>query len=141
MNELDLLRKENRELKDSNAILKHRYAQLLQEKESLLAELQNCHDDTCQTINMLSSAKKDIRRYEVQISSLKSENATYKNRRQLTIVFTTVIEMFQIFSLMMSFFRPAKYFLKTSLNLPIKLSDNPNNLISLTRSLFVISPE
>lgn len=80
MNELDLLRKENRELKDSNAILKHRHAMIQQENEALLQKLKSCHEDTCSTINLLTALKKDIRRYEVQISSLKSENAALKNR-------------------------------------------------------------
>lgn len=80
MNELDLLRKENREIKDSNAILKHKMAVVEQENEKLVQELKNCHEDICKQLNILTAVKKDIRRYEVQISSLKSENAAYKNR-------------------------------------------------------------
>lgn len=80
MNELDLLRKENREIKDSNAILKHRIAVIEQENEKLLQELKSCHEDVCRQLYMLTAVKKDIRRYEVQVNSLKSENAAYKNR-------------------------------------------------------------
>ena len=80
MNELDLLRKENRDLKDVNAFVRHQHALIQQENEALLQELKSCHEDTCSIINLLTALKKDIRRYEVQISSLKSENAALKNR-------------------------------------------------------------
>lgn len=80
MKELDLLRKENRELKDSIAILNHKNTTLQQENKSLIQELKGCHDDTCRIINMLTALKKDIRRYEVQINSLKSENVALKNK-------------------------------------------------------------
>lgn len=80
MKEMDMLRKENFDLKDSNAILKHRYALLEQENEKLLQELKGCHEDICDQIAMMTAVKKELRRYEVQLNSLKSENAAYKAR-------------------------------------------------------------
>lgn len=80
MNELDLLRKENLALRDANAMLKHNLALSQVDKDELLQELKTCYSDNCKTMNMLAELKKDIKRYEVQISSLKSENAAYKNR-------------------------------------------------------------
>lgn len=80
MSELNLLKKENLDLRDSNAILKHKIALKQQENEALLQQLKICYDDNCKILNMLAELKKDLRRCEVQISSLKSENAAYKCR-------------------------------------------------------------
>lgn len=80
MDELDLLKKENNALKTENADLKHDVAVAHQKIDTLLEELTNCHADICNIVTTLTSVKKDIRRYEVQINSLKTENAMYKNR-------------------------------------------------------------
>ncbi len=48
--------------------------------QELLRELQNCRDDICLQMNVMSEMKKEIRRYQVQINSLKTENEELKNK-------------------------------------------------------------
>lgn len=62
----DLLLEENKRLKEEN--------------EYLLSEIKNCRDDICKNIETVTSIKKEIRRYEVQINSLKTENEEFKNK-------------------------------------------------------------
>lgn len=62
----DELLKENERLKTEN--------------EALLLEIKNCRDDLNRQIAVITSIKKDIRRYEVQLNSLKTENAEFKNK-------------------------------------------------------------
>ena len=53
---------------------------LKQENEALLTEIKNCRDDLNRQIAVMTSIKKDMRRYEVQLNSLKTENAEFKNK-------------------------------------------------------------
>lgn len=48
--------------------------------QELLRELQNCRDDICLQMNVMSEMKKEIRRFQVQINSLKTENEELKNK-------------------------------------------------------------
>lgn len=65
-NDFEALQKENEQLKLEN--------------EALILEIRNCRDDLNRQIAVISSIKKDIRRYEVQLNSLKTENAEFKNK-------------------------------------------------------------
>lgn len=53
---------------------------LKSENEALLLEIKNCRDDLNRQIAVMTSIKKDLRRYEVQLNSLKTENAEFKNK-------------------------------------------------------------
>lgn len=53
---------------------------LKKENEALLNEIKNCRDDVCKQIGVITSVKKEMRRYEVQINSLKTENEELKRR-------------------------------------------------------------
>ncbi|MBR5233914.1 MAG: hypothetical protein IKW03_06860 [Clostridia bacterium] len=54
--------------------------QLKKENEALLLEIKSCRDDLNRQIAVMTSIKKDMRRYEVQLNSLKTENAEFKNK-------------------------------------------------------------
>lgn len=64
--ELEALQLENERLKRQN--------------EELLGEIKQCRNDICKQIEVVSSVKKELRRYEVQINSLKTENNEFKNK-------------------------------------------------------------
>lgn len=64
--ELEALRIENERLKRQN--------------EELLGEIKQCRNDICKQIEVVTSVKKELRRYEVQINSLKTENDEFKNK-------------------------------------------------------------
>lgn len=53
---------------------------LKSENETLLLEIKSCRDDLNRQIAVMTSIKKDIRRYEVQLNSLKTENAEFKKK-------------------------------------------------------------
>ena len=53
---------------------------LKSENEALLLEIKTCRDDLNRQIAVMTSIKKDIRRYEVQLNSLKTENAEFKRK-------------------------------------------------------------
>ena len=53
---------------------------LKSENEALLLEIKSSRDDLNRQIAVMTSIKKDIRRYEVQLNSLKTENAEFKNK-------------------------------------------------------------
>lgn len=53
---------------------------LKEENEYLLSEIKVCRDDICNQIETITSVKKELRRYEVQINSLKTENEEFKNK-------------------------------------------------------------
>lgn len=46
----------------------------------LLEELKVCRDDICKQIEAIYSIKNELRRYEVQLNSLKTENEAFKNK-------------------------------------------------------------
>ncbi len=53
---------------------------LRHENEELAHHLKSCYDDLNRQIAVLTAIKKDIRRYEVQLNSLKTENAEFKSK-------------------------------------------------------------
>lgn len=53
---------------------------LKQQNEELLGEIKQCRNDICKQIEVVTSIKKEMRRYEVQINSLKTENEEFKNK-------------------------------------------------------------
>lgn len=53
---------------------------LKEENEYLLGEIKTCRDDICKQIETVTAIKKEVRRYEVQINSLKTENEEFKNK-------------------------------------------------------------
>lgn len=66
MDEFEALKSENEMLKQKN--------------DELLGELKVCRDDICSQIEVVTSMKNELRRYEVQINSLKTENNEFKNK-------------------------------------------------------------
>ncbi len=60
------LRAENEELKKEN--------------ERLISIIEDCHKTLDEQIAVLTSVKVEMRRYEVQLNTLKSENADLKNK-------------------------------------------------------------
>lgn len=53
---------------------------LKQHNSELLEELKICRDDICNQIEVITSIKNELRRYEVQLNSLKTENDEFKNK-------------------------------------------------------------
>ncbi len=53
---------------------------LKEDNARLLSELKQCYSDIESQTAVLSSVKKDLRRYEVQINSLKVENDNFKRK-------------------------------------------------------------
>ncbi len=66
MDELEQLKAENEALRQKN--------------ELLLGELKACRDDICNQIETVTAIKKELRRCEVQLNSLKTENDEFKNK-------------------------------------------------------------
>ena len=60
--------------------LKAENEQLKQQNGELLRELKICRDDMCKQIEVVTSIKSEMRRYEVQLNSLKTENNEFKNK-------------------------------------------------------------
>lgn len=56
---------------------------LKEDNARLLSELRQCCSDIENQTAVLSSVKKDLRRYEVQINSLKVENDNFKRKFSL----------------------------------------------------------
>lgn len=54
--------------------------ELKKENERLVKMLEDCHKTLDEQIAILSSVKVEMRRYEVQLNTLKSENADLKNK-------------------------------------------------------------
>lgn len=61
-------------------VIEEENERLKKENEQLLEEIKNCRDDICRQIDAVTSIKKEMRRYEVQINSLKTENEELKNK-------------------------------------------------------------
>lgn len=66
MDELEQLKAENEALRQKN--------------EALLSELKAYRDDICNQIETVTAIKKELRRCEVQLNSLKTENDEFKNK-------------------------------------------------------------
>lgn len=65
---------------DEYKVIQKENEHLKKENERLLEEIKVCRDDVCKQIDVITSIKKEIRRYEVQINSLKTENDELKNK-------------------------------------------------------------
>lgn len=65
---------------DDKKALIQEIQRLKTENLKLLNELKICRDEICKLIGVITSIKKEIRRFEVQINSLKTENEELKNR-------------------------------------------------------------
>lgn len=62
---------QNEQLLEENALLK-------EEIGVLVEELRKCRNDIAQQMTFINATKKDMRRLEVQLNSLKAENASFK---------------------------------------------------------------
>lgn len=65
---------------DNIEALKAENEKLKQQNYALLRELKTCRDDICRQIDIVTSVKSEMRRYEVQLNSLKTENNEFKNK-------------------------------------------------------------
>ena len=72
MEEKDILQ-QNKQLKEENEALRA-------EVSELVDELRRCRNDIAAQIAFTSAVKKDMRRLEVQLNSLKTENASFKKK-------------------------------------------------------------
>lgn len=72
MEEKDILQ-QNKQLKEENDALRA-------EVSELVDELRRCRNDIAAQIAFTSAVKKDMRRLEVQLNSLKTENASFKKK-------------------------------------------------------------
>ncbi len=64
---------QNEKLMQENALLK-------EEVKTLVDELRRCRNDITAQISFTNAVKKDMRRLEVQLNSLKTENASFKQK-------------------------------------------------------------
>lgn len=60
--------------------LKAENEKLKKENERLVSVIEDCHKTLDEQIAVLTSVKVEMRRYEVQLNTLKSENADLKNK-------------------------------------------------------------
>lgn len=67
-------------LASENEQLRKKIEELQRENDYLVSEIKNCHSDIEKQIAVMTAVKKDLRRYEVQLNSLKTENAEFKNK-------------------------------------------------------------
>lgn len=67
-------------LKQENASLRKELEEMKSENLRLVDEIENCHREISEQIAVLTSIKVEMRRYEVQLNTLKSENSELKNR-------------------------------------------------------------
>lgn len=72
MEEKDIIQ-QNEQLREENEALKAEVAELVE-------ELKRCRNDVAAQIAFTSAVKKDMRRLEVQLNSLKTENASFKKK-------------------------------------------------------------
>lgn len=72
MEEKDILQ-QNKQLKEENDALRAEFSELVD-------ELRRCRNDIAAQIAFTSAVKKDMRRLEVQLNSLKTENASFKKK-------------------------------------------------------------
>lgn len=70
------LEKDVRETETLNAEIE----QLKEERDELLLMLKDCHDTVFSQIDAITSVRKELRRYEVQLNSLKAENEEWKRK-------------------------------------------------------------
>lgn len=66
MDDIQKLKEENERLKKLNG--------------KLLKELKICRDDICSQIETVASVRNELRRKDVQLNSLKTENNEFKNK-------------------------------------------------------------
>lgn len=78
--DMELLKRENDSLQDENSSLRKELEKLKNENIRLVGEIENCHKDMSEQIAVLTAVKVEMRRYEVQLNTLKSENAELKYR-------------------------------------------------------------
>lgn len=71
--ELIKLRAEYEELQKQNQAL-------TEENTRLVGIIEECHNELNEQITVLTAVKVEMRRYEVQLNTLKSENADLKNK-------------------------------------------------------------
>lgn len=64
---------------DINSILAEN-EKLKAENQMLLSEIKVCRDEICSQIEVVSAIKKELRRNEVQLNSLKTENEEFKRK-------------------------------------------------------------
>lgn len=72
MEEKDIIQ-QNEQLREENEALRAEVAELVE-------ELKRCRNDVAAQIAFTSAVKKDMRRLEVQLNSLKTENASFKKK-------------------------------------------------------------
>lgn len=77
---LDAIQIENERLLQENQKLRQEYAELKNENDFLVNEIKHCRKLISTQIAVTSAIKKDLRRYEVQLNSLKTENAAFKHK-------------------------------------------------------------
>lgn len=73
-------RTETEILANENEQLRNKIEELKKENNYLVSEIRNCYSDLEKQIAVMTAVKKDLRRYEVQLNSLKTENAEFKNK-------------------------------------------------------------
>lgn len=71
---------EEKEMIMTNEQLQQENAALKEENAMLIDELRKCRNDIASQISFVNSVKKDMRRLEVQLNSLKAENASFKKK-------------------------------------------------------------
>lgn len=71
---------EDKEIIMTNEQLMQENAALKEEIDILVEELRKCRDDIAVQIAFVNTTKKEMRRLEVQLNSLKTENASFKKK-------------------------------------------------------------
>ena len=74
---------DEKELQKLNEQLMQENAALQEEVNMLVDELRRCRSDITAQISFTNTVKKDMRRLEVQLNSLKTENASFKKKFSL----------------------------------------------------------
>lgn len=71
---------EEKEIAMTTEQLMQENAALKEEIDILVEELRKCRNDIAAQIAFVNTTKKDMRRLEVQLNSLKTENASFKRK-------------------------------------------------------------